>query len=335
MKRLANIIATIAILFLVLGSSGSFYIVDETQQSVITQFGEPLGQPITQAGLYFKTPFIQTVNYFDKRILRWDGEPNQIPTLEKRYIWVDTTARWRIVDALKFMRTVGTLSNAYARLDDIVDAAARDVVSNHKLIETLRTSNRLLEVKRLTGDEEADIDVGDVAPEKIKSGREVLTREILERSAATMAKFGIELVDVRIKRLNYVQDVRKKVYERMVSERRKAAEKFRSEGQGKKAEIEGQVLKELQEIQSEAYRKAQEIKGKADAEAIKIYAESYNQDPEFYAFLKTLDTYRNTINAGTTLMLDVESDYYRYLKSIDDKPSPRRNIVSPPAPSLP
>ena len=318
MKKFTNTFLAIIIFVIALGVSGAIYVVDETQQAVITQFGEPIGKPITEAGLYFKLPFVQTANYFDSRLLRWDGDPNQIPTLDKRYIWVDTTARWRISDPLKFMQSVGSVNTAYARLDDIIDSATRDAVSSHKLIETVRNTNRISEIE-YTGerDEEIDIDVGDVSLEKIKLGRDALTRDILERAGRIIPKYGIELVDVRLKRINYVQEVRQKAYERMISERRKAAEKFRSEGQGKKAEIEGQVTKELQEISSEAYRKAQEIKGKADAEAIKIYADAYNQDPEFYSFLKTLETYRSTVNADTTLILDTDSDYYQYLKRIE------------------
>ena len=318
MRKFTNTFLAIIIFVVALGVSGAIYVVDETQQAVITQFGEPIGKPITEAGLYFKVPFVQTANYFDSRLLRWDGDPNQIPTLDKRYIWVDTTARWRISDPLKFMQSVGSINTAYARLDDIIDSATRDAVSSHKLIETVRNTNRISEIK-YTGerDEEIDIDVGDVSLEKINFGRDALTRDILDRAGKIVPKYGIELVDVRLKRINYVQEVRQKAYERMISERRKAAEKFRSEGQGKKAEIEGQATKELQEISSEAYRKAQEIKGKADAEAIKIYADAYNQDPEFYSFLKTLETYRSTVDVDTTLILDTDSDYYQYLKRIE------------------
>jgi len=318
MRKFTNTFLAIIIFVVALGVSGAIYVVDETQQAVITQFGEPIGKPITEAGLYFKVPFVQTANYFDSRLLRWDGDPNQIPTLDKRYIWVDTTARWRISDPLKFMQSVGSINTAYARLDDIIDSATRDAVSSHKLIETVRNTNRISEIK-YTGerDEEIDIDVGDVSLEKINFGRDALTRDILDRAGKIVPKYGIELVDVRLKRINYVQEVRQKAYERMISERRKAAEKFRSEGQGKKAEIEGQATKELQEISSEAYRKAQEIKGKADAEAIKIYADAYNQDPEFYSFLKTLETYRSTVDADTTLILDTDSEYYQYLKRIE------------------
>ena len=308
---LLGLIAAGALLFV----SGVAYTVDETQQVVVTQFGQPIGQPIVEAGLYFKLPFIQNANYFDKRILHWDGDPNEIPTLDKRYIWVDTTARWRIVDALKFMQSVGTETGAYARLDDVVDTATRDVISNLKLVETVRDSNRLHE-KSVSTKRVDKIGAGDTNIERIHVGRRALTRDILKRASKITPQYGIELVDLRIKRINYVEEVRRKVFDRMISERKRAAEQYRSEGQGNKAEIEGQMVKGLQEIESEAYRKAQEIKGKADAEAIKIYANAYNKDPEFYSFIRTLETYRDTIGSDTTLILDTDSDYYKYLRSI-------------------
>ncbi|MFH1360452.1 MAG: protease modulator HflC [Candidatus Omnitrophota bacterium] len=315
MAKLGSILLGLIVMVVILSASGVVYTVDETQQVVVTQFGEPIGRPITEAGLYFKLPVIQIANYFDKRILQWDGDPNQIPTLDKRYIWVDTTARWRIVDALKFMQSVGTETGAYARLDDVVDAAARDAISNLKLVETVRNSNRLHEQSistKLTDEIAAE----DTNIERINVGRGALTRDILKRASSIVPQYGIELVDLRIKRINYVKEVSRKVFDRMISERKRAAEQYRSEGQGKKAEIEGQMVKELQEIRSEAYRKAQEVKGKADAEAIKIYADAYNKDPEFYSFLRTLETYKQTIGSDTTLILDTDSDYYKYLRSI-------------------
>ena len=311
--------ALIGILFIALtiGMSGAVFIVDETQQVVLTQFGELVGQrPITQAGLYFKLPFVQTANYFDKRILDWDGDADQIPTREKRLIWVDTTARWRIVDALKYMQRIRTEPSAQTRLDDIIDAKTREVISSHMLIEVLRNSNRLIEQGETESLEEASTEFGTTALEPITKGRKELSGIILTRAAEAVKDYGIELVDVKIKRINYVTEVQQKVYERMISERKRAAEQFRSEGQGKKAEIEGQMTKELEEISSEAYRKAQEIKGKADAEAIKIYADAYKNDPEFYSFLKTLEAYRKTIGEDTTLMLTTENDLYEYLQGI-------------------
>jgi len=315
MKTTINILLGILILVIVGFASGALYTIDETQQVVITQFGEPIGRPITKAGLYFRIPLIRQANYFEKRLLQWDGNPNQIPTRDKRYIWVDTMARWRIADALKFMQSVTNEVGAHARLDDIVDSATRDYITNHNLVEVVRNSNRLIELQALA--EEDEIKAADEALETILVGRDAITRGILRQAQETVPQYGIELVDLRIKRINYVTEVRDKVYERMISERKRAAEKYRSEGQGKKREIEGQVGKELKQIRSEAYKTAEEIKGKADAEAIAIYADAYNKDPEFYAFLKTLDTYRNTINADTTVIFSPESEYLQYFNATE------------------
>lgn len=316
MKNKINMMVGILVFLIIVGISGSIYTIDETQQVVVTQFGKLVGQPKTESGLNFKIPFIQTANYFDKRILDWDGDADQIPTREKRLIWVDTTARWRIADALKFMQRVGTEPNAQTRLDDILDAKAREAISSHILIEAVRNSNRLIREGDTDALETISEEFGKTALAPIEKGREELSSMILTRAAESMKDYGIELVDVKIKRINYVKEVQRKVYERMISERKRAAEQFRSEGQGKKAEIEGQRAKELQQIQAEAYREAQEIKGKADAEAIKIYADAYNKDPEFYSFTKTLDTYRKTINQDTTLMLTTDNDFYSYLKGV-------------------
>ncbi len=313
MKNTINLVIGIVVLLVILGVSGVLYTVDETQQVVVTQFGKLIGKPNSEAGLYFKLPFVQTANYFEKRILEWDGDADQIPTREKRLIWVDTTARWRISDALKFMQRVGTEPNAQTRLDDIIDAKTREAISSHVLVEAIRNSNRLIQEGDREALETVSEEFGKTALSPIEKGRAALSAAILTRATEAMKDYGIELVDVKIKRINYVKEVQRKVYERMISERKRAAEQFRSEGQGKKAEIEGQRDKELQQIQSEAYRKAQEIKGKADAEAIQIYADAYNKDPEFYSFLKTLETYRNTINNKTTLMLTTDNEFYSYL----------------------
>ncbi len=309
MNRFIMLFVVVAVAVAALGAVGIFYVVDETQQVVLTQFGSLVGKPIVEAGLYFKLPW-QTANYFERRLLQWEGDANQIPTRDKRLIWVDTMARWRIVDPLKFMQSVRTEASAQTRLDDILDASTRDVLSSHNLIEAVRNTNRIIE-EGVRVDTEAGLDQTQVTFESISVGRADLARKILERASKTVPNYGIELVDVRVKRINYVAEVQKKVFERMVSERKRAAEQFRAEGQGKKAEIEGQVTKELEQIQSEAYRKAQEVKGKADAEAIKIYAEAYNKDPEFYAFLKTLETYKHTINKDTTFMLTTENEFYK------------------------
>ncbi len=316
LTRLVPILVVIIIGLIILG--GTLYTVDQTQQVIITQFGEPIGKPITKAGLHVKKPFIQKVNYFEKRLLAWDGLPTQVPTKDKRYIWVDTTARWRIIDPLKFLQTVGNERTALGRLDDVIDSATRNQITSHLLYELVRNSER----------EFAETEVSLEIEEKmgaVEYGREQISRSILEEASRLVPEFGIELVDVRIKRLNYVERVREGVYARMIAERKRVAEQYRSEGQGKKAEIEGMREKELQKITSQAYRRAQEIMGKADAEATRIYAEAYSKDPEFYSFLKTLDTYKGTLNEQSWLVLTSNSDFYKYLKSISpDKASSKR-----------
>ena len=309
-----GIFVVAVILVIVAFGSGALFIIDESKQVVITQFGRPVGNPIVSAGLHFKKPFIQQAHHFEKRILDWDGDANQIPTRDKKYIWVDTTARWKIVDALKFLQSVGNEMSAHSRLDDIINSATRDVITSHLLVEAVRNSDRILETKELA----IDAIFADEALEQIEVGRQQLTRVILEKAKVLAPQYGIEIVDVRIKRVNYVEDVRNKVYDRMISERKRAAEKYRSEGQGKSAEISGQVGKELKLITSEAYRQAQGIIGKADAEAINIYAQSYSHDPEFYSFLKTLETYQKTIDENSTIILTTDSDYYKYLKTMGD-----------------
>jgi len=315
MKNPLNIIIGIIVLLIVFAIGGVFYTIDETQQVVVTQFGRLIGQPKDKPGLNWKLPW-QTVTRFDKRILEWDGDADQIPTREKRLIWVDTTARWRISNALKFMQRMGTEQGAQTRLDDIIDAKTREIVSSHMLIELLRNSNRLLEEGETESLKTVSSEFGKTALLPIKKGREELSRLILQRAGDAVKDFGIELIDVKIKRINYVKEVQQKVYERMISERKRAAEQFRSEGQGKKAEIEGLMTKDLQEIRSVAYRTAQEVKGKADAKAIKIYADAYNKDPEFYSFTKTLEAYRTSINKDTTLMFTTDNDFYEYLGGV-------------------
>lgn len=313
MKPIIGVFVALAVLVIGAFASGAVFVLDESKQAVITQFGNPIGDPITAAGLHFKTPFIQRAHYFEKRLLDWDGDPNQIPTRDKKYIWIDTTARWKISDALKFLQSVGSEIGAQARLDDIVNAATRDVITSHLLVETVRNTNRILESKE-AGE---DFVVAEEALERIEVGRQVLSGEILKKARVLAPQYGIELVDVRIKRINYVEAVRRKVYERMIAERKRAAEKYRSEGRGKSAEIEGQVGKELKLITSEAYRTSEELRGKADAQVIKIYADAYNKDPDFYSFTKTLETYRETIDQNSTLILTTDSDYYKYLKGLD------------------
>ncbi|MFH1753370.1 MAG: protease modulator HflC [Candidatus Omnitrophota bacterium] len=314
MRILSGIIIGVVAVVMLAFISGLVYRVDETQQVVITQFGRPVGNAVTQPGLHFKTPLIQVANYFDKRLLQWDGDPNQIPTKDKKYIWVDVTARWKISDPLKFLQSVNNEISAQARLDDIINSATRDVITGHILIEAIRSTNRIFE-----GEESDDVDViaSEEAIERIGVGRKALEGVVLTRAKKITPQYGIDIVDVRIKRINYIENVRKKVYERMIAERKRAAERYRSEGQGKRAEIDGQREKELKVIQSEAYKTAQGIQGRADAEAINIYAEAYNKDPDFYTFLKTLETYKETIDENTTMMLSTDSDYYKYLKKLE------------------
>ncbi len=312
LRNILGVFVVLAILVILAFMSGIVYVVDETKQVIITQFGKPVGRPITVAGLHFKKPLIQQANYFEKRILEWDGDPNQIPTKDKKYIWVDTYARWKITNALEFLQSVGSEINAHARLDDIVNSATRDVITSHLLVEAIRNTNRILD----TAEMEEDVSLAEEALESIEVGRGTLEDLILTKARKLAPQYGIELVDVRIKRVNYVKEVRNKVYDRMIAERKRAAERYRSEGQGKSAEIQGQLAKELKLITSEAYRQAQGIKGKADAEAITIYAQSYSQDPDFYSFVKTLETYQSTIDANSTIILTTEADYYKYLKGL-------------------
>ncbi len=295
--------------FIVLSSS--IYVVDMTHQVVVTQFGRPIGDPITTPGLKVKVPFVQKANVFEKRVLEWDGNPSQIPTKDKKYIWVDTFARWKIVDPLKFMQSVSNELGAQARLDDVIDAVTRDLVTSHDLLEVVRSSNREMVATEL------DVQTRDVEP--IGIGRPEITREILQRAAEQMPRYGIELIDVRIKRVNYVQEVRQKVYERMISERKRIAEQYRSEGRGQSSEVRGQKEKELQRITSEAYRIAEELRGNADADAAKIYADAFGRDPEFYTFLRTLESYRETIGKESSLILTTDSEYFRLLKSMSGR----------------
>lgn len=302
----------IVVILAVVFASGAFYIVNEGEQVVITEFGRPVGDPIVNAGLKIKTPFIQQVHRFDKRILEWDGSPNQIPTKDKKFIWLDTTARWRIKDALQFYEALGTEVLAQSRLDDIIDSAARDLVTAQLLIEVVRNSNQVLEQDtEILEDDEGQ---SGEPLEEIQIGREKITQMIREKAQEAVPQFGIELVDVQVKRINYVEEVRQKVFDRMISERQRISEKYKSEGEGEAANIMGQKQKELERIQSEAYKQAEQIKGDADAQAIQIYAEAHGKDPEFFAFLQTLETYRKTNTASTKLILTTDSELYKYLK---------------------
>jgi membrane protease subunit HflC len=294
---------------------GAVYIVDETEQVVVTRFGEAIGKAKTTPGLNFKLPIIDTANYFPKNLLDWDGDPGQIPTLDKTFIWVDTFARWKIVDPLKFFETVNNVYGALGRLDDIIDPAVRNFITSYPLIETVRMTNRELDIREVGIDE-----VKEISPlGEVKTGRAEITKGIMAQAQPKLAKFGIELVDVKIKRLNYVEEVRRSVYQRMIAERKQIAEKFRSEGKGEARKIEGDREKEMKRITSGAYRTAQEIKGKADAKATKIYAHAYGQDPDFYSFINTLEIYKKTLDKDSTLILSTDSEFFKYLKGYTGK----------------
>ncbi|NIQ93633.1 MAG: protease modulator HflC, partial [Desulfuromonadales bacterium] len=281
MKQAASFIV-IAVVAVILFFS-SFYIIYEGQQAIVTQFGAPVGD-IKSPGPHFKVPFIQDVIRFESRILKWDGDPTEIPTKDKKFIWVDTTARWRIIDPLLFYKTVATERGAQGRLDDIIDSVVRDAVSGRLLVELVRGSDYEAEEGAT---ERFEID-GVEIPREEMVGREEILAGMLNKARASTPEYGIELLDVQIKRINYIEQVRRSVYERMINERKKVATQYRSEGEGEKADILGQMERELKEIRSEAQRESLEIRGRGDAEATAIYARAYNQDKEFYAFLRTL-----------------------------------------------
>lgn len=293
------------------------YIVDEKSQVIITQFGKPVGEPVVEPNIHFKVPFVQEVHYFDKRFLEWDGDPNQIPTKDKRFIWVDTYARWRIKDPLLYFQRVRDERGAQSRLDDILDGETRNAIAKHDLVEIIRSTNREIQ----TSGEFKESEKISVL-HKIKYGREVITASIIEAAAPRTLELGIELLDLRLKRVNYVDEVQRKIFERMITERKRIADKLRSEGQGEASKILGDKERELKKIQSEAYKTAQEIKGKADAEATAIYAKVYDQSSDardFYRFMKTMDTYKTTLSDKDWLVLSTESDFFKYLQNSSGK----------------
>jgi modulator of FtsH protease HflC len=312
----------ILLVAVVLSLVGTFYVLEEGQQAIVLQFGRPVGAPVTEAGLHIKVPFIQEVRRFEKRLLVWDGDPNQIPTAGREFIWVDSTARWRIVDPLKFLESVATEAGAQSRLDDIIDSVLRDLVSSNTLVELVRSSS--WETPKPEALEEASKEVVEELKKEINLGREGLTRAVLAVVRKIAPQYGIEVVDVRIKRLNYVESVREKVYSRMISERKQLAARFRSEGEGRSAEILGNMDKELREIRSTAYKVVQEVRGKGDATATKIYGDAYGRDQEFYAFSRTLENLKAGKNANSVLVLTTDSDYYRYLKNANPSGSKAR-----------
>ena len=302
------LIAAAAVIVLVYASA---YVVDETEQVVITQFGKVVDKPVTTPGLNFKIPFIQKASYFPKNLLTWDGDPGQVPTKDKTYIWVDTFARWKIVDPIKYFQTVNNEFAALERLDDIIDPAMRNLVTSYPLVESVRNSSRSMDTFESVVDESRKR-----IQYKIDLGRDEITKRIVEQARAKLSPFGIELVDVKIKRINYIENVRLAVYNRMIAERNQIAEKYRAEGKGEASNIRGEKEKELQVIKSGAYKTAQTLKGKADAKATQIYADAYSVDPDFYEFLKAMDVYKETMTKDSTLILSTDSDFMKYFKGI-------------------
>ncbi|MBK23990.1 MAG: HflC protein [Halobacteriovorax sp.] len=317
-----GILLVLVLLGVILGKS-SFFVLKEGRQAIITRFGKPIGNPITKAGLHFKKPFLEEARFVDKRILSWDGFPNQIPTKDKKYIKVDTTARWRVVDALKFIQTVRNEDGAKARLDTILDSITRDVISNENLVEAVRNSNSIIkkteekreEIRRRKEkgepvlEDEVTVDI-----EPIQTGREELSSKIAVLADKELLNFGIKLIDVQLRRISYEKSVESKVYERMISERTRIAQKIRSIGQGEKAKIEGRRVKELRRIVSEAYRTSQVIRGKAEAKSTAIYAKSLGQDPKFYSFIRSMEAYKRSLRSNSRYLLSSDSEFLRFLK---------------------
>lgn len=310
-KKAIIIIVLVIIALIVLFQSA--YIVNEKEQVVITQFGKPVGNAVTTPGLKFKTPFVQKTNYFEKRYMEWDGDPNQVPTKDKKFIFVDTYARWQITDPLQFFKRMRNERGAQSRLDDILDGQTRDYIANHNLEEAVRTSNRTPISSGTIGEL-----IGD-SLDNINVGREKIQQLILKSANEQASDLGIEILDFRFKRINYVGDVREQVYERMKSERYRIADKFKSEGQGEASRINGEKERELQTIQSGAFKEAEQIKGKADAKAAAIYASAYDRSGssrELYAFLKSMETFEKTFDTTTSVILSTNSELYKYLKSM-------------------
>lgn len=318
MKRYLKVTSIVIAGACLLTLYSALYTLEEGQQAVVLQFGRPVGETVTEAGLHVKLPFVQEVLRFEKRLLFWDGDPNQIPTKGREFIWVDTTARWRISDAKKFLENVASEEGAQSRLNDILDSVVRDQVSSSELVELVRSASWIVPddelLKSVPKEQEEEL------KQEIARGREEITRTILAEAQKIIPQYGIELVDVRIKRLDYVESVREKVYLRMISERKRIAAQFRSEGEGLSAEILGTMEKELSSIRSTAYREVQEIQGKADADATQIYGLAYNRDPEFYSFLRTLESYQESANPSSVMLLTTKSDFYQYLKTATPQP---------------
>ncbi|MCK4773845.1 MAG: protease modulator HflC [Candidatus Krumholzibacteria bacterium] len=303
-----NLLIIIGLVLLVV-LRGAFYVVQEPQQVIITQFGKPIGDPILKPGLKVKVPLVQKVHRFDKRFLEWDGDPNELPTKDKRFIWVDTYARWKISDPLLFFQRLRDERGAQTRLDDILDGETRNAIAKHNLVELIRVSNR-----EAVG---AELDEDETPLELIEFGRDVIREEVLAAAQSRTSDLGIEILDVQFKRINYVEEVRRKVYERMIAERRRIADRYRSEGEGEASRIRGEKDRELKRIQSGAYREAREIIGRADALATNIYAAAYDRSADtrsFYEFLRTMEIYETTLDAETSLIMSTEGEFYKFLK---------------------
>lgn len=292
-----------------------FYVVDETEQVIITQFGDPVGEAVTKPGMKIKIPFIQTANYFDKRYLEWDGDRNQVPTKDKKFIFVDTYARWQITDPLQFFQRLRDERGAQSRLDDILDGETRNAIASQDLVEVVRSTNRDPNAEATT------IEVIEDTLENIGVGRDSIQVQIQQLANERASDLGIAILDFRFKRINYVEEVRQTVYDRMISERNRIADKFRSEGQGEAARINGEKERELKSIQSEAFRQAQEIKGRADAEAANIYANAYDQSTtsrDLYSFMRSMEAYQNVFDNQTSIILSTDSDFYKYLNKVNN-----------------
>lgn len=303
-----NLLIIIGLVLLVV-LRGAFYVVQEPEQVIITQFGKPIGDPILKPGLKVKVPLVQKVHRFDKRFLEWDGDPNELPTKDKRFIWVDTYARWKISDPLLFFQRLRDERGAQTRLDDILDGETRNAIANHNLVELIRVTNR-----EAVG---ADLDEDETPLELIEFGRDVIREQVLAAAQSRTSDLGIEILDVQFKRINYVEEVRRKVYERMIAERRRIADRYRSEGEGEASRIRGEKDRELKRIQSGAYREAREIIGRADALATNIYAAAYDRSADtrsFYEFLRTMEIYETTLDAETSLIMSTEGEFYKFLK---------------------
>jgi membrane protease subunit HflC len=306
------ILISVLIIVVLIGLNSSVFIVEEKDQVVITQFGKPVGEAITEPGMYLKLPLIQDANYFEKRYMEWNGDPNQVPTKDKKFIFVDTYARWQITDPLQFFKRLTNERNAQSRIDDILDGETRNFIANNDIEEAVRSSNRV--------PESSDTGIIGDSLAKIYVGRDSIQNMILASANKQATQLGIKILDFRFKRINYVQEVQKQVYERMKSERFRIADKFRSEGQGEASRINGEKERELKNIQSLAFRDAEIIKGKADATAASIYAEAYNkssQSRDLYSFLKSMETFEKTFDDKTSIFISTDSELYKYLKKMD------------------